>query len=92
VIAMHETAANDAFVEFCVRDNGVGFDMAHAAQLFKPFQRLHGRNEFEGNGIGLATVHRVLQRQGGTIRAEASVGNGAVFYFTLPTQARGSDA
>jgi signal transduction histidine kinase len=69
---------------YCIRDNGTGFDMASSQDLFGIFHRLHDKRQFEGTGVGLSIVQRILERHGGTISAEAVLGEGAAFTIELP--------
>ena len=72
--------------EFCVKDNGIGFEQKFEEKIFKVFQRLHTSKEYEGTGIGLALVQRIIRLHRGKISAKSSPGKGAEFYFTLPVE------
>jgi two-component system, sensor histidine kinase and response regulator len=82
-IELSVARATDGTAVYRVQDNGAGFDMAHSAKLFRPFERLHSEREFPGTGIGLATVQRIIERHGGRLRGEAEVDRGSSFEFTL---------
>jgi len=86
-IVVGREADADGLAAFFVRDNGAGFSQEYVGKLFRPFQRLHNPEEFEGNGIGLASVKRIVERHGGTVSAEGQPGGGATFRFTLPREA-----
>ncbi len=82
-ISISSHIEND-FVIYCISDNGVGFDMKYYGKLFGVFERLHNANEFEGTGVGLAIVERIINKHGGKIWAEGKPGVGAIFCFSLP--------
>lgn len=95
-VTAYETTARSpaggALVGICVKDNGIGFDPRHSAIIFEPLERLHGRSEYPGSGMGLAIARRIVQRHGGTIGAESSLGVGTSFCVTLPCPPRAPTA
>ncbi|MBT9313244.1 ATP-binding protein [Leptothoe kymatousa] len=92
VISVGVATRQQDTITFFVRDNGAGFDMASADKLFQPFNRLHQTKDFTGNGVGLASVQRIIHRHGGQIWAKSVVGQGATFYVSLPVQAMAAKA
>ncbi len=90
VVSIHATTLSPGKLQIEVRDNGIGFEAQYAERIFEPFQRLHGRSEYDGTGIGLAICHRIVERHLGAIRAESTVGAGSRFLITLGTKGRAS--
>jgi signal transduction histidine kinase len=83
VVELFLAGSDDQHLEFAVRDNGAGFDMAQAERLFQPYQRLHSSAQFQGQGLGLAIVQRIVTRHGGRVWAHSAPGQGTTVYFTL---------
>jgi light-regulated signal transduction histidine kinase (bacteriophytochrome) len=83
-VEVSATPCEDGFYEILVEDNGIGFDERHLQRIFRPFQRLHGKGEYEGTGMGLAICKRIVERHGGSIRARSTPGKGSVFIVSLP--------
>jgi light-regulated signal transduction histidine kinase (bacteriophytochrome) len=84
-------AGEDGMCSICVEDNGIGFDERFVNKIFAPFQRLHGRKEYEGTGIGLAICRRIVERHNGTIVAKSTPGRGSIFIVTLPARHKGAE-
>ena len=90
VVALCSVLGGDGQLVYQVRDNGAGFDATRASRLFQPFHRLHDQNDFQGTGIGLTIVQRIIQRHGGAIRAIGDLGRGACFEFSLGAREAGT--
>jgi light-regulated signal transduction histidine kinase (bacteriophytochrome) len=84
LIRIQSRADEDGDVELTIEDNGIGFDEKYAERIFKPFERLHSRTEYDGSGIGLAICHRIISRLGGHIVAKSELGHGTTFVITFP--------
>jgi signal transduction histidine kinase len=83
-VLVYSTPMDGGNVEVCVQDNGIGFEVEDISQLFQPFKRLHGRNEYPGSGMGLAICRRIVERHGGSITAQSTPGEGSTFIVCLP--------
>lgn len=91
-LADSRTAGYDsARYQILVEDNGIGFDEKYIERIFQPFQRLHGRGDYEGTGIGLTICHRIVERHGGQISAKSQPGHGSTFIITLPVHQKKGD-
>ncbi|MEO6725945.1 MAG: ATP-binding protein, partial [Blastocatellia bacterium] len=92
VVRVTAEDAGDDLCQIAVADNGIGFEEKYLDRIFTPFQRLHGRNEYEGTGMGLAVCRRIAERHGGTITAQSTPGQGTTFLVTLPLKQNGDKA
>jgi light-regulated signal transduction histidine kinase (bacteriophytochrome) len=91
LVQIYSRPVDERFIEIFVKDNGIGFDPANAERIFNPFERLHGRSEYKGLGMGLAICRKIVERHGGTIRAESEPGKGSIFIIKLPLKQAGME-